>query len=214
VASTYRRTCPSQVRAYACGVSRIPASELIGGRLCLDFVNAADVDGYADALAWFGSVEVSLPRSTAWLARSAARRTAEASAAAATVNQVRESLRGVLLAAVEGRAVNRRSLSIVNESLASAHGHHRLIVDAEGKVAESWSTTDDLTQLLFPVAIDAWDLLTEPELARVRQCPLPDGCGRLFLDTTRSRTRRWCSMATCGNRAKNRTYHERGRTRG
>lgn len=212
--STYRRTCLNPVRAYACAVSNAAASERIGGRLCLDFVNAADATGYADALAWFASVGASLPRSTSWLERAAARRAAEAVAAAATVNQVREALRGVLLAAIEGRAVNRRSLSTVNDVLALAHAHHRLIIDAGGKVAESWSSTDDLTQLLFPVAIDAWDLLTEPELARVRQCPAPEGCGRLFLDTTRSGTRRWCSMATCGNRAKNRRYHARGRTRG
>ena len=188
--------------------------ELIGGRLCLDFVNADDADDYSDAVEWFAAAGASVPRTPAWLIRSAARRLPVALVAVARVNQVREALRGVLLAAIEGRAVNKRSLAILNESLAAAHAHHRLIVDARGQVAESWSSTDDLIQLLFPVAIDAWDLLTEPELARVRQCPAPEGCGRLFLDTTRSGTRRWCSMATCGNRAKNRSYHARGRTRG
>jgi len=184
---------------------------LIGGRLCLDFVNADDVSDYAEAVEWFAAAGASLPRTPAWLIRSAARRRPEALAAVARVDQVREALGGVLLAAIEGRAVNKRALAIVNESLAAAHAHHRLIVDARGQVAESWSETDELTQLLFPVAIDAWDLLTEPELARVRQCRLPDGCGQLFLDATRSGTRRWCSMATCGNRAKNRTYHRRTR---
>ena len=188
-----------------------PAAELIGGRLCLDFVNADASPDYADAVAWFSRAEASLPRSTTWLLRSAARRPREAAAALAMVDEVRGALRGVILAAIEGRAVNRRALAAVNESLAAAHAHHRLIVDSQGRVAESWSSTDDFSQLLFPVAIDAWDLLTEPEIARVKQCPPPDGCGRLFLDATRSGTRRWCSMATCGNRAKNRTYHRRAK---
>jgi predicted RNA-binding Zn ribbon-like protein len=187
------------------------APELVGGRLCLDFVNAADDTDYADAVEWFASVGASLPRSPSWLTRSASRRPRDARAAVDEVNHVRHALRSVLLAAIEGRAVSRRSLAAVNEALASAHAHHRLVVGAQGQVAESWSVSDDLAQLLFPVVIDAWDLLTEPEIARVRQCPPPDGCGRLFLDATRSGNRRWCSMATCGNRAKNRSYHRRTR---
>jgi hypothetical protein len=43
------------------------------------------------------------------------------------------------------------------------------------------------------------DLLTSPRAAFVRTCP-GSGCGWLFLDP-RGR-RRWCSMASCGNRAK------------
>ena len=63
---------------------------------------------------------------------------------------------------------------------------------------------------LWPVAIDAWDLLTEPELAQVRQCPVDaGGCGWLFLDTSRAGNRRWCDMRTCGNRAKVRAHYSR-----
>jgi predicted RNA-binding Zn ribbon-like protein len=186
-------------------------TELIGGRLCLDFVNASSWSTYAQALSWFDAAAVRLPRSTAWLTGAAARRPGEAAAAVATVNEVRTALRSVVLAAIEGRAVSRPALTSVNRALSAAHAHHQLIVDAQGRVAESWSVTDDLSQLVFPVAIDAWDLLTEPELARVKQCPAPEGCGRLFLDSTRSGTRRWCSMARCGNRAKNRRYQRRAR---
>ncbi len=46
---------------------------------------------------------------------------------------------------------------------------------------------------------------------RVRICPGP-GCGLAFVDTTRAGRRTWCSMARCGNRAKQarwRAAHER-----
>jgi predicted RNA-binding Zn ribbon-like protein len=36
---------------------------------------------------------------------------------------------------------------------------------------------------------------------RIRGCANPD-CVLWFLDTTRPGTRRWCSMAACGNRDK------------
>jgi len=43
------------------------------------------------------------------------------------------------------------------------------------------------------------DLLLSPDFSRLRHC---ERCTWLFLNTGRGRGRRWCSMATCGNRAK------------
>jgi predicted RNA-binding Zn ribbon-like protein len=55
------------------------------------------------------------------------------------------------------------------------------------------------------LAIAANELLSQPILSNVREC---GACSWLFLDLSRSRSRRWCSMATCGNRAKaQRHYH-------
>jgi predicted RNA-binding Zn ribbon-like protein len=61
----------------------------------------------------------------------------------------------------------------------------------------------------FAVAADAVALLGDAErLSRVRHCPGHD-CGWLFLDT--SGRRRWCSMETCGSRAKMKRLYERKR---
>ena len=38
-----------------------------------------------------------------------------------------------------------------------------------------------------------------------------DGCGWVFLDETKNRRRRWCSMKDCGNRAKARRHYARQR---
>jgi len=58
-----------------------------------------------------------------------------------------------------------------------------------------------------PAHLPAWtaangylDLLGR-EPARIRRCASPD-CVLHFYDTSRNGTRRWCSMAGCGNRAK------------
>jgi predicted RNA-binding Zn ribbon-like protein len=51
------------------------------------------------------------------------------------------------------------------------------------------------------VARDALDLVSSADLARVRPCSNPE-CQVLFLDSSRPGRRRWCSMGTCGNRAK------------
>jgi len=62
--------------------------------------------------------------------------------------------------------------------------------------------------VLWPIARSAADLLTEGPLGAIRRCE-GKGCGWLFLDTSRNRTRRWCDMRICGNRAKARRHHER-----
>jgi predicted RNA-binding Zn ribbon-like protein len=62
--------------------------------------------------------------------------------------------------------------------------------------------------ILMAVADSAAELLTSDSLPRVRQCGGLN-CGWLFLDTTRNRSRRWCDMKDCGNRAKVRRYRQR-----
>lgn len=57
---------------------------------------------------------------------------------------------------------------------------------------------------LDPVAFAAGHLLIAPDRAPVKECP---GCGWLFLDQSRNRSRRWCDMQTCGSRDKMRRYY-------
>jgi predicted RNA-binding Zn ribbon-like protein len=61
---------------------------------------------------------------------------------------------------------------------------------------------------LATVARDAVDLFGGPLAGRVRECAAPD-CSGLFLDASRARRRRWCSMSTCGNRQKVAAYRRR-----
>ena len=66
-----------------------------------------------------------------------------------------------------------------------------------------------LSTPLLAVSWAAGDLLTTQPLDRVRECP-GHVCGWLFLD--RTGRRRWCSMSTCGNRAKVRAHATRAKS--
>ena len=55
-----------------------------------------------------------------------------------------------------------------------------------------------VSQALSSIARDAVAILTADD-GRIRRCA---GCGRVFHDDSRTGNRRWCSMLTCGNRAK------------
>ena len=65
-----------------------------------------------------------------------------------------------------------------------------------------------LDALLSPIVLAAAELLTSPQRLKIRACAAED-CGWLFLDTSRSGRRRWCTMQSCGNRAKARRFHAR-----
>ena len=54
------------------------------------------------------------------------------------------------------------------------------------------------------------DALILGELQRVRRCADPR-CARVFYDGTKNAARRWCDMATCGNRAKAARFRARER---
>ena len=66
-----------------------------------------------------------------------------------------------------------------------------------------WSVPGDhpARTALAVVATDAVDLLDRRRSHTVKVCESPT-CAAVFLDTSRGRNRRWCSMNTCGNRAK------------
>ncbi|MFG1690968.1 CGNR zinc finger domain-containing protein [Gemmatimonadota bacterium] len=69
----------------------------------------------------------------------------------------------------------------------------------------------DLGRVLAPIILSVADLLASEELDRLRVCD-GDGCGWLFIDQSRNRSRRWCDMGDCGNRAKAKRFRERTRT--
>ena len=200
-------------------VSRVFPDQ-VGGRLCLDFVNTIDprqaregrdyLANYDDVLDWFEIMDVALPRSISWLRKTAKVAANEAVVAHRQAVAMREATFSLLNTSRLGGDVRRSDLAKLNDALGESIGHRVLAVAGRGGVREEWRTSDSLAQVLWPVAIDTWDLLTEPELALVRQCPLDaGGCGWLFLDTSRAGNRRWCDMRTCGNRAKVRAHYSR-----
>lgn len=66
----------------------------------------------------------------------------------------------------------------------------------------------DADPIVGPIAWSALDLLRGNELSRLKQCP-PNDCRWLFIDRTRNGSRRWCEMASCGDRAKKRLLTRR-----
>lgn len=68
-----------------------------------------------------------------------------------------------------------------------------------------------LVEFETALARSALDMLAGPTVGRIRICP---NCRWLFLDRSRNRSRLWCDMTVCGNRAKARRHYRRRRANG
>ena len=89
----------------------------------------------------------------------------------------------------------------INRVLEAATRQRRLVGGPDGfRWVELGGGRLPLTALA-PIAEATGRLLVEADPRRIRRCE-GSGCGLWFLDTSRGGRRRWCSMATCGNRAK------------
>lgn len=119
----------------------------------------------------------------------------------------REALYRVLVARVAGRLAPKPDLAVLNRAAAEADRHAELVV-AGDCYRRVWAFTD-LDSPLWPIVRAATDLLCSPNLDRVGQCADARGCGWLFLDTSKNRSRRWCSMDDCGSLSKARAYYLR-----
>jgi predicted RNA-binding Zn ribbon-like protein len=78
---------------------------------------------------------------------------------------------------------------------------------ATTKAHAIWEWPEDADLPLHAIALAVADLLILGDLDHIGRCP-GDDCGWLFRSSQR---RRWCSMATCGNRAKVRAHAARSR---
>jgi len=75
----------------------------------------------------------------------------------------------------------------------------------ELRVIRRWQSPESL---LLPIGEAMAKFVCEEDFASVRACE-GHNCTLVFADHTRGRARRWCSMAVCGNRAKQAAHRSR-----
>jgi len=210
--------------------------DLSGGIACLDFANTiSDRDlpqprehlgSYDDLVAFARQVGIVSDELAARLREGAAARPDEAEATHRRAVALREALFRVFTSVTDGRAPSHEDLAHLNREMGAALAQLRVDRRAGGRpaLAPGWPDGPDegayawtwaepsrrLDAPLWPLARQAAELLVGGELERVRACAAGD-CAWLFLDTSKNRSRRWCDMKSCGNRAKVRRFYRRKR---
>jgi predicted RNA-binding Zn ribbon-like protein len=209
---------------------------LVGGRLCLDFVNtvggwnpdpasgkddpfaavarADKLNDYFDLLAWSMRTELLGENETQALAREAGRREKEAAATFKRAVALRGAIYRVCAAIINNARPRVLDLDLLNQELNVAHGRVRLgpggekLFVKENLVWEWTDTKNALDRMLWRIADSAAEMLTTDDLTRLRGCP-GENCGWLFLDISKNSRRQWCDMQACGNLAKVRRFRRR-----
>ena len=193
--------------------------ELESGWLCLDFANTAEwhlserpterLTSYAELIAWARAIGLLPDRTAQQLRRAAEQRPAEAARVLERAVALREAIYHIFVAVAEEHSPSADDQITLNAELSRSLARSQLVWH-QANFDWSWQGEDgDLDQVLWRVLRSTTDLLTSEDIQRVGVCADDRGCGWLFYDTSRNRTRQWCSMRGCGNRAKARRHYEK-----
>ena len=191
----------------------ISALRLVGGNLALDFANTAEgtlegeierehLLGYEDLAFWGYRVRLLSETDLERLLRQSRERPAEAGAVLARALGFRGQLYEVFRAVAEGIDPPAEGVEALRRFECEALSRGKL-VPSGGEFAWEWALGNDLAGMLWPVAHSATGLLTSGPLGRVKGCAR---CNWLFVDESKNKSRRWCSMEDCGTHAKMRRY--------
>lgn len=192
--------------------------KLIGGALCLDFVNTVECYGckdpgeyfnnYQDLIDWSQHVGTIAAGEARKLSRLAAGHPAAANSVRSSAIELRKAIYRIFTTNLQASSPARKELAIFNDYFSAAMKRSRIVITERGFYWDMAGNKSKLDWILSPIVRSAAELLISEELGRVKKCADPT-CGWLFLDVSRNRSRRWCDMSDCGNRAKASRFYQK-----
>ncbi|MCK6068254.1 MULTISPECIES: CGNR zinc finger domain-containing protein [Microbacterium] len=193
--------------------AEVSRTRFVGGTLALDFVNTRDggpgaepddlVVSYGHLVSWARSAGVLDAGSADALHAAAHAVPTSAGDAWQRSLQVRGALDAVLRPIAAGLRPDDDALARLAAEEAEALAAATLMPARHGQEPEyewSWDADASLHRPLRQIVHSATQLLTNPTaITRLKQCA---GCDYLFMDESKNRSRRWCSMQDCGTTQK------------
>lgn len=190
----------------------------MAGPLCLNFTNTASGRGheshqdhlrsYNDLLAWSLHAGALGAETVTALAERAARQRAAARKVLRRAVDLRECIHAIATAIAARVAPPAEAVAMLETAMGEAAQNGRLTWTGKGFAWGLDLETPQLELPLWPIIRSAGEVLLTAPMERLKTCAGLH-CGWLFLDETRSNTRRWCEMEVCGSRAKMRRYRKR-----
>ena len=168
----------------------------IAGHPAIDFLNTELVRDGAPADLLASPADLSR-----WLAEAKLGRVETSAGELRKAKELRVSARRLLA------KPRRKDLAILNAALARGRGSFQVEMKKDELRTHFHP---DAADPLFLIASAVADFLASEDLSLVKPCQ-GTNCVLLFYDTTKSHTRRWCSMAGCGNRMKAAAHYRRSR---
>lgn len=188
--------------------------------LCLDYANTRSwrgreqpferLHGMADLLAWLARQSPDGLGPASQAERWSRQHPEAANTLFDEALALREALYRLLAAIAEAKPPAEQDFASFTAALAGAPQRSLLVRLDEGYAWKIGGFEPSPAHLLAGVLWSAGDLVSAAGRHRLRRCANPE-CRFLFLDESKSGTRIWCDMTTCGNRAKARRHYARVR---
>lgn len=192
----------------------------VGGHLVLDFVNTCGGAGkerdverlldWHDAIDWASANGVLSPADSRLVEKARLRARCDPSDILMELRKLREAMHAVFSSIAGGVSPSATARLQLEGFIVEAMSHSTLRI--EGRAPARWTVRPEeagCALIQHRLAVAASELLSQSIVSNVREC---GACSWLFLDLSRSKSRRWCSMATCGNRAKAQRHYRMIRT--
>jgi predicted RNA-binding Zn ribbon-like protein len=201
-------------------MSRLPDPLFLADSRGLDFLNSIATP-YDEVIEWLGTGNDLLawsiaagfvPAADAKTVRKNAA-PGELDAVASEARALRERFRAFVVAH-KGKQLRARTLSELaplNRILARDEQYGEIQVSHLGNPSmqfvarRRWRTPQ---ALLAPIASAIAEVICNEDFRTIKACP-GHNCTLFFVDRTRGSTRRWCTMAICGNRAEQAAHRKR-----
>jgi predicted RNA-binding Zn ribbon-like protein len=200
--------------------SRAASLPLVGSDLALDFTNTSSGRASAfhqehftradDIIGWASLARILTPSDGSRL-RSAVQDDRLAAQLLERTLALRETLYAIGAALAQRQSPGPCEVKELTRVHAECVGRAQLVAHNSAFVW-AWDPQEaPVETVLGPITLSALALLTNADLSRIKQCG-GDHCGWLFFDTTKNKSRRWCEMEVCGNRAKQKRYQKKQKT--
>jgi len=189
---------------------------LIGGRLALDFANAGSPKrllSWEELISFLEATRVISATRTAVLLELPETDPHAAHGLLQRSSHFRDTLRQTFRGMLRKETAKAETVEAINALLRVTEGHDELRFDGGRWRIEFVARESGLEWLLAAIARSAAEIVAEGENARVRVCANPE-CGLFFYDGSRTKRRRWCAMAVCGNRHKVASFAKKHAARG
>jgi predicted RNA-binding Zn ribbon-like protein len=190
---------------------------LLGGKLCLDFINTLDwrgrkppveyLNNFSDVIRWAAYVKIITPEQEIKMNRQSTKNKDLSKKALKSSIELRELLHRLFSDIEQRKKIKKQLLLKLNIFLQKASTGLTIKHPKIGFELAACVDPKNFMSLLYPIIWESVNLLTSNDRLRIKSCG-DKTCGWVFLDTSKNKSRQWCDMKSCGNRAKARKFYK------
>lgn len=192
--------------------------KFIGGQLCFDFTNTVSwrglghphewLDSFDNLAKWAQIAKVLSNQETREMKRRLSVQEEMGKKKLQQLKETRETLYNIFNSTINQVSPSEKDIRGLNRIAKKAMGHLELAPTSGGFGLNWQDNISEMDKIHYSIVRSAIQVLTTKDLTRVKKCP---SCQWLYLDMSKNKSRRWCTMEDCGNRHKVNAFNKHRR---